>query len=58
MDTNNSRPADSKSTIAIAGSTALAAIATGSPTAAVILAGAVVLALLAVIAFFFLGGRP
>lgn len=56
MDTNNSR--NSRSAIAIAGSTALAAIATGSPTAAVILAGAVVLAILAVILFFFLGGRP
>ncbi|WP_180279684.1 hypothetical protein [Rhodococcus qingshengii] len=55
MDTNNSRPA-----IAIAGAagTALAAIASGSPVAAVILASAVVLALLAVIAFFFRGDRP
>lgn len=58
MDTNNSRPANSKHTIAIAGSTSLVAIAYGSPIAAVILAGAVVLALLAVILFFFLGGRP
>ena len=55
MDTIDSRPANSGLAIAIVGSagTALTAIATGSPIAAVILAGAVVLALLAVIAFYF-----
>jgi hypothetical protein len=54
MDTNNSRPVNSGLAIAIAGSAglALSAIATGSPIAAVILASAVVLALLAVIAFY------
>ena len=59
MDTDDSRPANSGLAIALAGSagTALTAIASGSPIAAVILAGAVVLAILAVSLFFFRGDR-